>query len=125
MFSLSPWLSSLHSYNLIEGITGDKTVIFRKTLVRRIEMEFAAMKENLTACRVQSTTVRATVTNNGSNCAKAFHEFEATEEAAPDDFDDEIRFFDMDAVLEMEGDDELLFYLPPNQRCATYCTCST
>lgn len=33
--------------------------------------------------------------------------------------DDGIRFLDMDAVLEMEGDEELHFFLPP-QRCAAH-----
>lgn len=51
---------------------------------------------------------------------KAFGEFETTEEAAPDDLDDGIRFLDMDAVLEMEGDEELHFFLPPHQRCAAH-----
>ncbi len=46
---------------------------------------------------------RATVTDNGSNFVKAVREFETTEGAAPDDFDDGIRFLDMDAALEMEG----------------------
>lgn len=34
---------------LIEGISGGKTVMCRKTLVQRVEREFAAMKETLTA----------------------------------------------------------------------------
>ncbi|XP_060773195.1 uncharacterized protein LOC132883505 [Neoarius graeffei] len=170
---------------LIEGISGGKTVMCRKTLVQRIEREFVAMKENLTAtlkkvahvcttadlwtahnrsffgmtchwieedtlerrsaalacvrvkgrhtfdvlaakiCEIHADfkvqhKVRATVTDNGSNFVKAFREFEATEETAPDDCDDGIRFLDMDAVLEMEGDEELQFFLPPHQRCAAH-----
>ncbi len=153
---------------LIEGISGGKTVMCRKTLVQRIEREFAAMRENLTAtlkkvayvcttadlwtahnrsffgmtchwieehtlerksaalacARVKGRhtfdvlaakiseihadyklqhKVRATVTDNGSNFVKAFHEFETTEGAAPDDFDDGIRFLDMDKALEMRS----------------------
>lgn len=60
--------------------------------------------------------VRARVTDNGSNFLKACHEFETTEEAAPDDLDDGIRFSDMDAVLEMEGDEELHFLRPHQQK---------
>lgn len=170
---------------LIEGISGGKTVMCRKTLVQRIEKEFAVMKETLIAtlqkvtnvcttadlwtahnrsffgmtchwieeetmerksaalacarvkgrhtfdvlaakiCEIHAEykvqhKVRATVTDNGSNFVKAFREFETTEEAAPDEFDDGIRFMDMDAVLEMEGDEELHFFLPPHQRCAAH-----
>lgn len=169
---------------LIEGISGGKTVMCRKTLIQRIEREFTVMKENLIttlkkvkhvcttadlwtahnrsffgmtchwiddgtlerksaalACvRVKGRhtfnvlaakiselhnefkiqhKVRATVTDNGSNFVKAFREFEA-EEGAPDELDDGIRFTDVNAVLDMEGDDELPFYLPPHQRCAAH-----
>nr|XP_023685835.1 uncharacterized protein LOC111853318 isoform X1 [Paramormyrops kingsleyae] len=64
--------------------------------------------------------VRAIVTNNGSNFVKPFREFETPEEAALDEFDDGVTFFDMDAVLEMEGDEELHFFLPSHQRCAAH-----
>ncbi|KAF7646106.1 hypothetical protein LDENG_00193490 [Lucifuga dentata] len=64
--------------------------------------------------------VRATVTDNGSNVVKAFREFETTEEAAPDQFDDGIMFLDMDGILQTEGDEELHFFLPSHQRCAAY-----
>lgn len=64
--------------------------------------------------------VRATVTDNRSNFVKAFREFETTEEAAPDKLDDGIRFLNMNATLEMEGDEELHFFLPSHQRCAAH-----
>lgn len=56
--------------------------------------------------------VRATVTDNGSNFVKAYREFESTGEEAPDGLDDGTRFLDMNALLEMEGDEELHFFLP-------------
>lgn len=42
---------------LIEGISGGKTVMCRKTLVQRIEREFTAMKEILTATLQKATNV--------------------------------------------------------------------
>ncbi len=56
--------------------------------------------------------VRATVKDNRSNFVKAFREFETTDEAAPDELDDGIRFLDMATVLEMERDEEINFFLP-------------
>lgn len=58
--------------------------------------------------------VRATVTDNGSKFVKAFREFHTSEDIAADDLDDGTLFLDMDAVLEMQGDEEHLF-LPPHQ----------
>lgn len=51
--------------------------------------------------------VRATVTEY---FVKAFGEFETTEDVAADDLNDGIQFLDMDAVLEMQGDEELFFF---------------
>lgn len=34
--------------------------------------------------------------------------------------DDGIRFLDVNAFLEMEGDEELPFFLPPHQRCVAH-----
>lgn len=45
---------------LIEGISGSKTVMCRKTLVQSIEREFAAMKETLTATLQKVTYVCTT-----------------------------------------------------------------
>lgn len=49
--------------------------------------------------------LRSTVADSGINFVKAFREFETTEEEASDEFDDGIRFLDMDADLEMERDE--------------------
>lgn len=64
--------------------------------------------------------VSATVTDNGSEFVKAFCEFETTEETPPGELDDGRRFLDLGAVLEMEGDKELNFFLPPHQRYAAH-----
>lgn len=64
--------------------------------------------------------IRATVTDNESNFVKAFREFEKTKEADPDDLEDGIRFLDVGAVLEMEGNEELRFFFPPHQRYAVH-----
>ena len=45
---------------LVEGISGGKTVMCRKTLVQRIEREFAAMKDILTAKLQKVTNVCTT-----------------------------------------------------------------
>lgn len=45
---------------LIEGISGGKTVMCGKTLVQRIEREFAAMKENFTVTLKKVTYVCTT-----------------------------------------------------------------
>lgn len=43
-----------------------------------------------------------------------------TEEAAPDELDDGAKFMDVNIILELEGGEELIFFLPPHQRCVTH-----
>lgn len=52
---------------------------------------------------------------------KIFHEFVTTVEAVPDELDGGVKFLDMNAILGVDGDEELRFFLSPHQRC-TACT---
>lgn len=60
MFSHSHWLSSLRLKKLVEGLSGGKTVMCRKTLVQNIENEFAVMKNSLTETLMNVSNVCTT-----------------------------------------------------------------
>ncbi|XP_039632302.1 uncharacterized protein LOC120543332 [Polypterus senegalus] len=167
---------------LVEGLSGGKKTMCRKTLMQRIDREFAIMKESVisklidvdTVCTTADiwsaqnrsffgvtchwidkdtlerhsaalactrlkgrhtyeavatklnkihaeykiqTKVRCTVTDNGSNFVKAFHEFGVSEEET-DDHSDGVTFSDVSGLLQEEEDEQ--FFLPQHQRCAAH-----